>query len=88
MSGKIAVRYRLQRSDFSLNVDAEIPMRGITGVFGESGAGKTALLRCIAGLEQAAAIRAERGLSFHLEVDGGIDADTAPTAVRAGESLF
>ena len=57
MSRRIAVRYRLQRSDFSLNVDAEIPMRGITGVFGESGAGKTALLRCIAGLEQAAAGR-------------------------------
>jgi molybdate transport system ATP-binding protein len=50
----ISVRYRLQRSDFSLDVDADIPMRGITGVFGESGAGKTALLRCIAGLERGA----------------------------------
>ncbi|HSN51623.1 MAG TPA: molybdenum ABC transporter ATP-binding protein [Woeseiaceae bacterium] len=54
MSEHIAVRYRLQRGDFSLDVDADIPMRGITGVFGESGAGKTALLRCIAGLEGAA----------------------------------
>jgi molybdate transport system ATP-binding protein len=53
----ISVRYRLQRSDFSLDVDADIPMRGITGVFGESGAGKTALLRCIAGLEQGASGR-------------------------------
>jgi molybdate transport system ATP-binding protein len=50
----ISVRYRLQRSDFSLDMDADIPMRGITGVFGESGAGKTALLRCIAGLERGA----------------------------------
>ena len=57
MSAHIAVRYRLQRSDFTLDVDASIPMRGITGVFGESGAGKTALLRCIAGLERGAAGR-------------------------------
>ncbi len=57
MSSDISVRYELQRSDFSLDVDVEIPMRGITGVFGESGAGKTALLRCIAGLERGAAGR-------------------------------
>jgi molybdate transport system ATP-binding protein len=54
VSRNILVRYELQRSDFSLDVDVEIPMRGITGVFGESGAGKTALLRCIAGLERGA----------------------------------
>ena len=57
MSEYISVHYRLQRSDFSLDVDADIPMRGITGVFGESGAGKTALLRCIAGLERGASGR-------------------------------
>ena len=51
------MRYRLQRSGFSLDVDADIPMQGITGVFGESGAGKTALLRCIAGLERGASGR-------------------------------
>lgn len=57
MSRNIAVRYRLQRRDFALDVDVAVPMRGITGVFGESGAGKTALLRCIAGLERGAAGR-------------------------------
>jgi ribulose-phosphate 3-epimerase len=39
-------------------------------------------------LKQAAAIRTERGLSFHLEVDGGIDAATAPVAARAGANAF
>jgi ribulose-phosphate 3-epimerase len=39
-------------------------------------------------LEEAAAIRIERGLSFHLEVDGGIDAATAPIAARAGANAF
>jgi len=54
-AGKISARYKLQREGFSLDVDIEIPMRGITGIFGESGTGKTLLLRCIAGLEHAAA---------------------------------
>jgi molybdate transport system ATP-binding protein len=57
VSASISVRYELQRSDFSLDVDVDIPMRGITGVFGESGSGKTALLRCIAGLERGASGR-------------------------------
>jgi molybdate transport system ATP-binding protein len=57
VSGNISVRYELQRGDFSLDVDVDIPMRGITGVFGESGAGKTALLRCMAGLERGASGR-------------------------------
>jgi len=54
---KISARYELRRGSFLLDVDIEVPMRGITGIFGESGAGKTSLLRCIAGLEQAAAGR-------------------------------
>mgnify|MGYP001552603289 FL=1 len=49
----IGLRYQLQRASFSLDVDVELPMRGITGLFGVSGAGKTTLLRCVAGLEQA-----------------------------------
>lgn len=50
-SGIIELRYRLARAVFSLDVEADLAMRGITGIFGRSGAGKTSLLRCIAGLE-------------------------------------
>ncbi len=39
---------------FSLNVDLQLPGKGITAVFGESGSGKTTLLRCLAGLESDA----------------------------------
>ena len=39
-------------------------------------------------MEEAAAIRAERGLSYHIEVDGGIDPDTAPIAAKAGANAF
>ncbi|GJL56430.1 MAG: molybdenum import ATP-binding protein ModC [Nitrospirales bacterium] len=38
---------------FSLQVDLEIPLRGVTAVFGPSGCGKTTLLRCVSGLERA-----------------------------------
>ena len=48
----VAMHYVLQHGAFTLDVDVEIPLHGITGVYGRSGAGKTSLLRCIAGLEQ------------------------------------
>ena len=41
-------------SAFSLEVDLELPGRGVTALFGHSGSGKTTLLRCLAGLEKAA----------------------------------
>lgn len=51
-AGHVAIA--LSRPDFTLDVDIRIPSRGVTGVFGVSGCGKTTLLRCIAGLEQDA----------------------------------
>lgn len=44
-------QFRLERRDFCLDVAFEIPARGVLGLFGESGSGKTSVLRCIAGLE-------------------------------------
>jgi len=38
---------------FTLDVDLDLPGRGVTALFGHSGSGKTTLLRCIAGLERA-----------------------------------
>ena len=40
-------------SSFTLDVDLQLPGRGITAIFGYSGSGKTTLLRCIAGLQRA-----------------------------------
>lgn len=48
------LQLRLQRSDFGLDVDLDLPARGISVLFGPSGSGKTTVLRCVAGLEQHA----------------------------------
>ncbi|MCM2341715.1 molybdenum ABC transporter ATP-binding protein [Rhodoferax sp.] len=49
----IQARFRLDWPGFSLDVDLDLPARGVSALFGHSGSGKTTLLRCIAGLERA-----------------------------------
>ena len=55
--GELAIRLRLARSGFTLDVDLAVPAQGVTAVFGASGSGKTTLLRCVAGLERAGSAR-------------------------------
>ncbi len=50
----IEARFRISRQEFVLDVDLNLPARGVTALFGCSGCGKTTLLRAIAGLEQDA----------------------------------
>lgn len=45
--------FRMQLGDFRLDADLQLPGRGVSVFYGHSGSGKTSLLRCIAGLEQA-----------------------------------
>ncbi|KAF2395365.1 molybdenum ABC transporter ATP-binding protein [Pseudomonas frederiksbergensis] len=49
----IQTRLKLSYSGFALDVDLQMPGRGVTALFGHSGSGKTTCLRCIAGLEKA-----------------------------------
>lgn len=61
---RITARFHVVWPGFTLDLNLDIPGRGVTAIFGQSGSGKTTLLRCIAGLE-----RAEQGfLSFNGEV--------------------
>jgi molybdate transport system ATP-binding protein len=49
----LRARFDLPWSTFRLNVDLDVPISGITAIFGLSGSGKTTFLRCLAGLERA-----------------------------------
>ncbi len=51
MSG-ITAGFNAALGDFSLDVDLQLPGRGVIALFGHSGSGKTTLLRAIAGLER------------------------------------
>ncbi|GHA11448.1 molybdenum ABC transporter ATP-binding protein [Oceanisphaera arctica] len=48
----IKAAFTVQRKDFRLEVDVELPATGVTALFGPSGCGKTTLLRAMAGLER------------------------------------
>ena len=45
-------RFNLQKSEFTLAAEFDLPAQGASAIFGPSGAGKSTLLRCIAGLER------------------------------------
>lgn len=49
-SDAIALRARVDRGEFVLDVDLLLPGQGVTAIFGPSGCGKTTLLRSTAGL--------------------------------------
>ena len=55
----ILARIQLEWPGFTLDVDLDLPGRGISALFGHSGSGKTTCLRVIAGLEHAAKGRVE-----------------------------
>ena len=50
----LSLNVALDRPSFALQVEHDLPLTGITALFGPSGAGKTTLLRVIAGLERDA----------------------------------
>ena len=55
MSASMGIQARFQHryDGFTLDVDLQLPGKGVTALFGPSGCGKTTLLRCMAGLTRA-----------------------------------
>ncbi|OZB20622.1 MAG: molybdenum ABC transporter ATP-binding protein, partial [Pseudomonas sp. 34-62-33] len=50
--GRIHARFLVRHAGFTLDVDLDLPGRGVTALFGHSGSGKTSCLRCFAGLDR------------------------------------
>ncbi|GAO36023.1 molybdenum ABC transporter ATP-binding protein [Sulfuricella sp. T08] len=49
----LSARLGLALGNFRLDASFDVPGRGVTALFGNSGSGKTTVLRCLAGLERA-----------------------------------
>lgn len=50
--------------------------------------GQSFIHECLPKIQQAAAWRRERGLDYHIQVDGGINFQTAAECARAGADVF
>lgn len=68
----LKIDVRLALGEFSLQLDTEVELDGITAVFGPSGAGKTTLLRVVAGLETRAVGRVALAGETWQDTDRGI----------------
>ena len=53
MTDMLEANFKMNYPGFNLDVELNLPAKGVTVVFGPSGSGKTTLLRCLAGLERA-----------------------------------
>jgi len=61
------LQVNLNRKEFQLDVDLQLPEQGITAIFGPSGSGKTSLLRAVAGLKKIQQGRIQVGTSIWLD---------------------
>lgn len=65
----IQARFACQVGSFSLDVELDLPATGLTALFGHSGCGKTTLLRCMAGLQQAQGLMRVNGDEWQNRAD-------------------
>lgn len=69
---QLRVDISAMRGGFALNMDVDIRMDGITAIFGKSGAGKSSLLRVVAGLDQLPGAEVKFGEEFWQSTDQSI----------------
>jgi len=84
-AGDIHARFVVEHPGFALDVDLRLPGRGVTGLFGHSGSGKTTCLRCIAGLARPRVGYLKVNGEVWLDTDAGV---AMPTHRRALGYVF
>lgn len=82
---QLHLQARLQRPGFALDVQLDLPGRGVTALFGPSGSGKTTCLRVLAGLEPDARGRVQVAGEVWQDSAHGVD---LPTHRRALGYVF
>ncbi|MGE0660021.1 MAG: molybdenum ABC transporter ATP-binding protein [Reyranellaceae bacterium] len=69
----IVIGARLQRGDFALDIDVELPGSGVSALFGASGAGKSTVIDIVAGLATPRAGRIVVNDVVYFDSAAGID---------------
>jgi len=87
MSG-IQARFQSRRGDFTLDVDLQLPDRGVTALFGHSGSGKTTLLRAMAGLDRCDGHMIFRDATWQNDGQGDTQSLFLPVHQRAIAYVF
>lgn len=72
-AGALSLDLRIERDDFVLRVVEDLPLAGVTAVFGPSGSGKSTLLRAIAGFDKPSNGRIRCGDTLWLDTAAGIE---------------
>lgn len=69
----IELRFGMKLGSLDLDVDVKLPSRGVSAIFGRSGAGKSSLINAIAGIVRPARGRISVGDRVFFDHTGGID---------------
>ncbi len=68
----LKLNFSKRLGEHQLDIDTQIPAKGITAVFGVSGAGKTSLINAISGLTQPQRGTIALNARLLLEVENGL----------------
>ena len=72
-SGALEIHMRVVLPEFTLEIEDDIELGGVTAIFGASGSGKSTLLRAIAGFERPVRGRIALGDEIWFDAERGID---------------
>jgi energy-coupling factor transporter ATP-binding protein EcfA2 len=78
----IELRFGIKLGTLDLDVDVALPSRGVSAIFGRSGAGKSSLINAVAGIVQPTRGRISVGDRVFFDHTAGIDLPIEATPYR------